>query len=169
MAVHLSSAPASYPRPDAKPSSSTQSLSESEAPLFGRHILAPHTILHVLFYALLFTIPLAINTPVFIPVILAVRLLLCAPLYLPSAQTPSYKSSVAVIVPFVASRMAFITETGPEALLQGIKEDPGWWIGVSPAAIKTVLSAVNDNHAVQALGWDAVISAGSGLIWYLAA
>ena len=74
-----------------------------------------------------------------------------------------------VIVPFVASFIAFIKENGSEALLRGIKADSGWWYEVSAAVIKTVASAVNDNHAVQALGWDAVISMASGLVWYLAA
>ena len=169
MAVLLSAAPTSHSRPDVKSSPLIHSPAKPEAPPFDRYIFAPHTILQALFYALLFTIPLSMNTPVFMPVILAVRLLLFAPLYLPSAQTPSYKSSMAVAIPFVASRIAFLTEIGPEALLQGIKEDPGWCLGVSPAAIKTVLSAVNGNHAVQALGWDAVISAGSGLVWYMVA
>ena len=169
MAVLLSSAPSTDSYPDAKPSQSTHSSSKSEAPHFSRYISGPHTILQVLFYALLFTIPLSINTPVFIPVILAVRLLLFVPLYLPSAQTLSYPSAMAVVAPFLASFTAYIVENGPEALLQGVKADPGSWYGVFPAAFKTVLSAVNDNHAVQALGWDAMISVGSGLIWYLAA
>ena len=169
MAVLLSLAPDTDSRLDAKSIPSTHYPNESEGPRFRRYILNPHTIPQSLFYALIITIPLAINTPVFIPSILAVRLLLFAPLFLPSARTPSYKSAMVVVVPFLASCTAFIMENGPEALLQGIKEVPGSWYGASPAAMKTVLSAVNDNHAVQALGWDAVICVGSGLIWSLAA
>ena len=105
----------------------------------------------------------------FIPVILAVRLLLFALLYLPAAQAPSYRSATVVIVPIFASFIAFIKENASEALLRGMKADPRWWYEVSAAVIKTVASAVNENHAVQALGWDAVISMASGLVWYLAA
>lgn len=171
IAVLLSPSPSTSSHPDAKstPSTTSSNESKSEAPPFIRNNSAPDAIPRALFYALLFIIPLSVDTPVFIPVILAVRLLLFVPLLLPSARAPSYRPAVVFIVPMLASSIAFIVENGLGNLLRRMKADPRWGYEVSAAVIKTVASAVNDNHAVQALGWDAVISMASGLVWYLAA
>lgn len=118
------------------------------------------------FYSLLLTIPIWNNTTWFIPSILIIRLLLLAPLLVPLDDPPGFNFQT-YLVPFLASFAAFLCGTSTMSQDLNLPSESAWY-HIVVAIVKRALSAINDNHAVQALGWDMLISvSSSGLLGIL--
>lgn len=67
-------------------------------------------------------------------------------------------------MPFLASCAAFMCGAGTMSQELGLSSESGLYDAVG-ATVKRALAAINDSHAVQALGWDMLISiSSSGLL-----
>ncbi|KAG7006849.1 hypothetical protein G7Y79_00012g031850 [Physcia stellaris] len=145
-----------------------ESLSEQpQSPHESQKLNQEETILQkiffTIFYSLLLVIPVWKNTSLFIPSILIIRLLLLAPLLISLDDPPGF-SYMVYLIPFLASCAAFMCGVSTMSQDLALSSDSGLYDAVE-ALVKRVVTAINDNHAVQALGWDMLISISScGLV-----
>ena len=105
-----------------------------------------------LLYVLLIAIPLSINTRAFIPLIIAVRLLLLGPLFIAPGDV-SRSEAAMTLVPLAINFLVW------PFLVRGLGAT------MFENALRRMSGAVGDNHAVAALGYDAMISFGSAMVW----
>lgn len=70
------------------------------------------------------------------------------------------------LIPFLASCAAFMCGVSTMSEDLALSSESGLY-DVVGAIVKRVVTAINDNHAVQALGWDMLISISSRGLLYL--
>jgi hypothetical protein len=113
------------------------------------------TVALVLYCACLIAAPRAVGTRAFIPGLFLTRLLLLSPWLL--AMSNKQEGSIDKVIAAIGSTVALVLALGQLPL--------DWTLGWQPS-ITTELKALNDNHAVSALGYDLCIGLCSTLLLF---
>lgn len=86
----------------------------------------------------------------------------------PDQDQPAGFDTLTAIMPLVATYSIFFSKASSESRHLELGAD--LWVLYSTsgagAVMKRVAGALNDNYAVQALGWDLLIALGSGMVRY---